>query len=263
MLIQGPEFQFVAGLVTGLSGGLLSGLFGVGGGIILIPMLKLALGLDQHHAQGVALAALILPNGLPAMIHYRRHGIVVLWGLVGVLILGFLPGIWVGAVVAGKIPEGPLRWIFVGFLILLAIRTSVSRPDSENVALAPEQPTTAVSPWKGVLVGVVGGLFAGLLGIGGGVVMIPLLTIWLRLPQHQAQLTSLAVLLPPIGLPGLLVYAHGSSNFPWLVLYGLVLGFLLGTYLGARLATNTSGPRLRKAFAGLMLLTASLMMWKG
>lgn len=262
MLIHGPEFQFVAGLIAGLSGGLLSGLFGVGGGIILIPMLRLALGLDQHEAQGVALAALLLPNGLPAMIHYRRHGIPVNWGLAGVLILGFLPGIWGGAMVAGKIPEGPLRWIFVSFLVLLAIRTAISRQDSEY-GLSACPPLVAVSLWKGAAVGIVGGLFGGLLGIGGGVVMIPLLTIWLRLPQHQAQLTSLAVLLPPIGLPGLLVYARGSSHFPWVVLYGLVLGFLFGTYLGARFATNISGPRLQKAFAGLMVLTASLMIWKG
>ena len=60
-------------------------------------------------------------------------------------------------------------------------------------------------------------LCAGLLGIGGGVVMIPLLVIWLKLPQHEAQLVSIAVLLPPIGLPGVLVYARSQPNFPWLV----------------------------------------------
>jgi len=93
--------------------------------------------------------------------------------------------------------------------------------------------------------------------------MNPLLVWRLRLPQHQAQLASLAMMLPPIGLPGVLVYARSQQGLPWLILAGLAAGFLLGAYLGARLATGIRGPRLRKLFAGLMVLMAGLLLMRG
>jgi len=258
LLLIPSAVQLGAGLAVGLIGGVLSGLFGVGGGIVLIPLLHLGLGLNQHQAQGVTLAALLLPNGLPAMIQYRRSGVPFRVDLVWALILAFLPGIWIGAHTANRIPEVPLRWAFVGLLILLAIRTFLQKPD-EPFARPADLNTPIWVP--GLVIGLAGGFFAGLFGLGGGVVMIPLLGLWLRLPQHQAQMTSLAVLLLPIGLPGLWVYAHQQPYFPWFVLGGLALGFLLGTYFGARLAIRVSGPHLRKLFAGLMVLLAGMMLW--
>lgn len=258
-MILPSTLQLGAGLAIGLAGGVLSGLFGVGGGVVLTPMLHLGLGMNQHQAQGVTLAALILPNGLPALIEYRRKGTPIRWELVWALILAFLPGIWCGAHLARRIPEGPLRWGFVGFLVALAIRAFFQKPDNPSVLSGD----LARAAWiRGLVIGLLGGLFAGLLGLGGGVVMIPLLALWLRLPQHQAQMTSLAVLLPPIGLPGLWVYAHQQPNFPWFVLVGLAFGFISGTYFGARLAMRVSGPHLRKLFAGLMLFLAGMMLLK-
>ena len=259
MLNLGPQGQFVAGLATGLSGGVLSGLFGVGGGVILLPLLRLILGLRQHQAQGLTLAALLVPSGLPALLHYHRRGIGIPWALVGVMTLGFLPGVWAGALFAGRIPDGPLRWVFVSFLILLAAWTAFFRADPG----LPRCPARPALLGKGCLVGLAGGVCSGLFGIGGGVIIIPLLALWLRLPQHQAQLVSLVVMVPPIRLPGLLVYANGWGNFPWVILYGLASGFALGTYFGARLAMSIPGARLKGAFAGLMVVTAGMMIWKG
>ena len=249
-------------MATGLSGGLLSGLFGIGGGIILLPLLKLLLGLGQHQAQGITLAAMLVPGSIPALMHYHQRGIPIPWKLVGWLILGFLPGVWAGAVIAGLIPGCQLRWGFSGFLILLAIWTAARPVKGEDAKPAAPLGCTQLL-WKGVLVGMVGGLLSGLLGIGGGVIMIPLLALWLRLPQHQAQLVSLAVLVLPIRLPGVLVYAQESGVFPWFILFGLASGFAFGTYFGARFATALSGRRLRNSFAGLMLVTAGMMIWKG
>ena len=256
-----PAFQLIAGFGTGMAGGALSGLFGVGGGVLLVPLLRLVLGMNQHQAQGVTLAALLLPSSLPAMIHYRRQGIPIHWPLVWALILSFLPGVWAGAKLANRIPDGPLRMGFVAFLVILALRTFLQKPAGQEAGNVHDSEAHVV--WPGLIIGLAGGLLSGLLGIGGGVVMIPLMGIWLKIRQHQAQLTSLAVLLPPIGLPGLLVYAGHQSAFPWFVMAGLAVGFVSGTYMGARAATNLSGARLRKAFAGLMCLTAGLMVWKG
>ena len=254
---MGSTFQFFAGMAAGLGGGLLSGLFGVGGGLVLIPLLALLLGLHQHQAQGVTLAALLLPNSLPAVLHFRSRGIPVHWPLVGALIVGFLPGVWAGAQVANRIPEWPLRIGFVCFLLLLAIRTFLQK---RSLPGADEEPRPA-PPWApGLAIGLVGGLCAGLLGIGGGVVMIPLMVIWLKLPQHEAQLASIAVLLPPVGLPGVLVYARSQQGFPWMVLIGLALGFQAGAFGGARMATQIAGLRLQKLFAVVMVLLAGILL---
>jgi hypothetical protein len=100
---------------------------------------------------------------------------------------------------------------------------------------------------------------SGLLGLGGGVVIIPLLVTFLKLPQHQAQATSLAVMLPPIFLPGVLVYAAAQKGLPWAILGGVAAGFMLGALLGARLATTVKGPALRILFAVVMVAMAVLM----
>ena len=128
----------LASVVAGLGGGVLSGLFGVGGGMVLIPLLGLTLGLNQHQAQGVALAAMLLPNGLPAVLYMRRQGIPIHWVLVGFLTLGFLPAVWVGARIANLIPEPALR---LGFACVLAALAGYSllRPHSAPEAEASRE----------------------------------------------------------------------------------------------------------------------------
>ena len=253
--------QLLAGLGAGLAGGVLSGIFGIGGGIVLVPLLALALGLDQHKAQGVTLAAMILPIGLPAVLHYRRSGVRILWTLVGILILGFLLGVFAGSELANSIPERPLRYGFVAFLIFVAVRMLMQKEGGAGRPGAMDRP--AGDYWiPGLVIGMTGGLASGLLGIGGGIIIIPLVAWWLGFSQTEAQVTSLAVMLPPIGLPGVLVYAQAQSGLPWLLLGGLALGFASGAYLGARLATRLKGPLLRHAFVVLVLVSAVLMAMK-
>jgi uncharacterized membrane protein YfcA len=216
----------------------------------------LVLRLPQHQAQGLSLAVLLLPNGLPAILQYRKAGIRLPWRIAGLVILAFLPGVALGALVANRIPDGPMKWIFAGLLVLLAARTFLQ--SGQDVRGHGEAP--AILWMRALVIGLVGGLFSGLLGIGGGLVMIPMMGFLLRMSQHEAQLLSLAVMLPPVGLPGLWVYLQHQSSFPWLILVGLALGFLLGTYLGARLATRLAAPMLRKGFALLMVLMAILML---
>ena len=242
------------GIGTGLTGGLLSGLFGIGGGIVLIPLLGLLLGLNQHQAQGMSLAVMLLPNSLPAVLHYRREGIPIHVRLVLVMMVGFLVGIVAGARVATAIPDGPLRMSFAVFLALVALRTLLRKGGSADGVAASLSWRRVALP--GLLIGAAGGLSSGLLGIGGAVVMIPLMTWLLALSQHEAQLASLTLLLPPLGLPGVWVYVRHQGSLPWVVLGFVALGFLLGAHLGARTATRLRGPRLQQAFAGLLLTVA-------
>jgi uncharacterized membrane protein YfcA len=247
--------------LSGLVAGLLSGVFGIGGGVVLVPMLALVLGLGQHDAQGMTLAILLLPVGLAAVIEYHRSGRV-RWILVGPLIAGFLAGVWLGSVGATAVAELPLRLGFVAFLVALAIRNwrAADRPRGAATAAPPRHPRHVLL--HALWIGAAGGVASGLLGIGGAVLMIPLLVAVLGLGQHEAQGTSLAVMLPPVGLPGVLVYSGARGGLPWLVIGCVAGGFLLGGALGARVARRVAGPALVRGFAVFQLLVAIGLLWR-
>lgn len=250
--------HLLEGLGTGLCGGALSGLFGVGGGVVMVPLLGLVLNLDQHRAQGATLAAMLLPIGLPAVIQYRRRGVVSSLRLVGVLILGFLAGVTGGALVANLIPSTPLRWGYALFLVFLAVltflRAEIPALDRASTPFRPE------GLWvRGLPIGLLAGVVSGLTGLGGAVVVVPLVAARFRMSQHEAQLTSLMMLLPPIGLPGVVVYARAQGGLPWAVILGVALGFAVGALGGARVATRMPGHRLKQIYAGIVLLMALLV----
>jgi uncharacterized membrane protein YfcA len=182
---------------------------------------------------------------------------------VGFLTIGFMGGVWLGAQLANRIPETPLRYGFAGLLAFLALQMAFGRnPEGTATETAPDLATPRI--WlPGILIGLAGGLASGLLGIGGAILMNPLLVSRLRLPQHQAQVTSLALMLAPIGLPGVIVYIQARGGLPWVILSGLALGFMAGAYGGAKMATRIKGARLRLVFAGLMAFMAILLLIRG
>jgi uncharacterized membrane protein YfcA len=98
-----------------------------------------------------------------------------------------------------------------------------------------------------VLIGVFGGIAAGLFGVGGGVVIVPALIYWAGFSQHLATGTSLAVLLPPIGLAATIeYYRHGNVNVQAAII--LALSMFAGAWVGAYFANQMRGPHLRLLF---------------
>ena len=98
-----------------------------------------------------------------------------------------------------------------------------------------------------LLIGAIAGVAAGLFGVGGGIVLVPALIYWSGFSQHLATGTSLAVLLPPIGLAATLeYYRHGNVDVGAAVL--LAVGLFTGAWVGAYLANQMKGPHLRLAF---------------
>ncbi len=242
---------------AGLAAGVLSGFFGVGGNFILVPLLALALGLTQHQAQGLTLAALLPPLGAPAVWQYRRAGVPLLWPVVGFLILGFLPAIPLGSLVANVLPGPVLRIVFAVLLSVAAVRTW------RTPKAHAERPHLATPPPRYVLfslgAGFVAGFASGLLGIGGAIVLIPMLTRGLGLSQKQAQATSLAMLLPPIALPGVWVYAQAQGGLPWGSLLPVALGFVVGSFAGAKLNHLVTPVRLTRGFGVLLGVSALVL----
>ena len=100
----------------------------------------------------------------------------------------------------------------------------------------------------GILVGLIGGTLSGLTGLGGGFIMVPLLVYLFGMTQHGAQGTSLAVLLPPLGLLAFLQY-YRNGHVDLQVAALVALGFFFGGYIGGSVAQLISGPMLRKGFA--------------
>jgi len=109
-----------------------------------------------------------------------------------------------------------------------------------------------------VILGIVAGTLSGILGIGGGIILIPALVFIFGLTQHQAQGTTLALMVPPIGLLAAVRYYQGGNVK--LGMAGFIcIGFFLGGWIGANLVQNISEPLLRKGFA-IFLLFVSLRM---
>lgn len=105
-------------VLLGLVAGVLSGMFGIGGGTILIPALVYLLGLTQHQAQGTVLAVMVAPIGLLAAMRYYYNGNVKL-GMAGFICIGFFVGAFVGAGLIQKMPDDNLRRIFGVFLAVI------------------------------------------------------------------------------------------------------------------------------------------------
>jgi uncharacterized membrane protein YfcA len=176
-------------------------------------------------------------------------------GLVALLVAGFLAGVGGGAALANALPERTMRLVFVAFLGFTAWRSW--RAGAGGAAAGPHR-----SRWHGLWIGALGGAAAGLLGIGGAIVMIPLLTGVLGQSRHQAQGTSLATMLPPVGLPGVLVYARAQGGLHWPLVATLALAFAASGLLGARIANRTRADRLSRAFALYVCAVAAMLLWK-
>jgi len=118
-----------------------------------------------------------------------------------------------------------------------------------------------MNPLSYICLGVVAGTLAGVFGIGGGVILIPALVYLFGLSQHQAQGTTLAILVPPIGLLAAMRYYH-SGNVKLNLAVFICIGFFVGGLLGAHLVQNLPGLALKKMF-GIFLLAVSLRMILG
>jgi len=110
-----------------------------------------------------------------------------------------------------------------------------------------------------ILIGLLGGGLGGLVGLGGGFVMVPLLVYLFQMEQHVAQGTSLAIILLPVALPSVLQYWR-AGNVNVAVAAFAALGFLVGSYAGGTLAQLIGGPLLRRLFAGLLMVVAHDLM---
>jgi uncharacterized membrane protein YfcA len=174
---------------VGLLAGLLSGLFGVGGGTVIVPLLVLLLGFDQRFAAGTSLAA-IVPTAAVGVITYAIDGHVA-WIPALILAAGAVGGAQIGTWLLPKLSQTALRWSFVAFLVAVIVSLYFVIP-SRDAELA----LTWITGPSLLALGVVTGILAGLLGVGGGIVVVPALLLLFGTSDLIARGTSLLMMIP-------------------------------------------------------------------
>ncbi len=111
-----------------------------------------------------------------------------------------------------------------------------------------------------IAVGLLAGVVSGLIGVGGGIVIVPALVLFMGVSQHEAQGTSLAMMIPPIGILAVLEY-HKKGHIRWEVAAWLAVGFIVGALLGSKLAIWMPKETLKKVYGGLLILVAARLIF--
>jgi uncharacterized membrane protein YfcA len=249
-----------------LAVGVLVGLLGIGGGVVLVPALVYLLHYDQHLAQGTSLFILLPPIGLGALREYWKNGQVDLRAGI-YCALGFLAGGYGGAKIAVPMPSNVLKAMFGWFLMMSAVllwrkTRAANAPDPVDAAPPGRNPLRALGIFcaAGFC-----GVAAGMVGIGGGVLLVPLLGLLFGFRQHRAQGTSLIALIPPTGLLAFLAYWRaGYVDVDTGVL--LIPGVFIGGILGGGMARRLDARRMAELFAGLMFVLGGWQVfsaWRG
>jgi len=240
--------------ILGLVVGVLVGLLGIGGGVVLVPAMVYLLHFDQHLAQGTSLFILLPPIGLGALRGYWKNQQVDLRAGI-ICAIGFTLGGYGGGRIAVPMASQRLQAVFGFFLMLSAFllwrKTRQAAAEGESAGKGIEQ--SFARDFGVFLIAGFCGVAAGMVGIGGGVLLVPLLGLLFGFSQHRAQGTSLVALIPPTGLLAFLLYAK-AGYISWQSGFLLIPGVFLGGILGAKLAKTLNPRRMRLVFAAAMAL---------
>ena len=255
-------------LALGLATGVLAGLLGVGGGLLMVPMLVMMfsaqagfpVGEILHMALGTSMAV-ILFTSLASLRAHHRHG-AVMWPVVAQITPGILLGTGVGTLFAAQVPAKPLAIFFTAFVCVVAVQMALN--------LKPKAARQLPGAFGVAGVGVGIGAVSALVAIGGGSLTVPFLT-WCNVRVQQAIGTSAAVGFPIAvggslgyvfngwGHPGLPEWSLGFVYLPAFAL--LVPASMLTAPLGARLAHRLPVATLKRIFSGVLIFLAVKMLW--
>lgn len=186
--LDGSARSIIVLIVVGMLVGVLSGMFGIGGGTVIVPAL-VWLGLSQRNAAATSTLA-IVPTSISGVVSYATGGHVD-WLAAVLLFCGMFVGGQIGSWLLSRLPELALRWIFVAFLVFVVINQVSFVPSRDHQIVMTVATGVCLA-----LLGVVIGMLAGLLGIGGGALAVPALSILFGASDLIARGTSLLAMFP-------------------------------------------------------------------
>jgi hypothetical protein len=236
------------GVAIGLTGGFLGALIGLGGGVVMIPLMTTLLKLTQLKAHGTSLVAVVF-TALAGAITYYFHGAAD-WKVAALIAATAMITARFGALYANSLPEKKLKRAFGVMLILVALLLFVRGflPKSAS----QHGPVVYVIIFLGT--GVVTGFISGMMGGGGGVIMIPPMVLLAGMPQQLAQGTSLLAMIPVCLIGSLTHYRLGNVKLK--IAIGISAGAIAGGYIGGTVANIL--PELH-----LKIIFSIVLMWLG
>jgi len=239
-------------VALGAATGFMSGLFGIGGGILMVPGLIFLLRFDSHRAHATSLAAM-LPMAIAGLVTYAYNGRVD-WPLVGLLSLGSVFGALVGTSLLTRMSRRGLALVFSVPLVGAAVRMMF------EISAEGRAPLTVLTAIVIVVIGLVTASVASLLGIGGGIVLVPLLTVVFDVPPVVAKGTALAVILPMSSVGTMRNRTNSLVEFRAALALGLT-GVVMAP-MGA-IVSNTISPQTSSVlFALLLAVVTARMLWQ-
>ncbi|HEY6764782.1 MAG TPA: sulfite exporter TauE/SafE family protein [Candidatus Sulfotelmatobacter sp.] len=250
-------------LILGFFAGLLGALTGIGGGVLLTPILALHFGIPIRQAIGTSLVAVITTSAASSSVHLQRHTTDIRLGMTLELATAF--GAAVTAYLVGYFNRNALEGLFAAFLLyssfVIIRRGGKVKPDealaaSENAAL-PVGAEFVIPPYEpqryplGLSMSLVAGALSGLLGIGGGPIKVPLMYIFMKVPLMVATATSNFMIGVTAAASAIVYYRRGDILVE--IAAPLAVGVFLGSLLGARLA-----PRIHSRYVVVLLVAIML-----
>lgn len=235
---------------VGVLAGFLSGLFGVGGGILIVPGLVTLARMPQRLAHGTSLAA-IVPIALSGVAGYAVADAVD-WPAAGLIALGAVWGALLGTRVLHAAHQDTLRIAFAAFLLLTALRLLLVVPEASGRGELTVPLALAL-----VGLGLVSGTLAGLLGVGGGIVIVPALVVLFSVPDAVAKGTSLLVIVPTATAGTVSNVRRGNADLPVAATVGL---FGVASAFGAAALSVDLDPAVSSVLFGLLLVAVATRM---
>ena len=273
-----PLFFTLLVAAISLSAGVLGSLVGVGGGIIVVPALSLLLGVDIRHAIAASIISVIATSSGAASAYVRER--ITNIRLAMLLEIATAAGALTGACLAAYISG---RWLFILFGVILSYTSwSMLQKKKTAAAVLPPDPmadslrlhgsyydralgqevTYRVARTKlGLAVSYVAGTVSGLLGIGGGVLKVPVMNLGMGIPIKVCTATSNFMIGVTAATSAAVYFMRGDVQ-PF-VAAPVAVGVLLGAKLGSRLLGRLPNHVIRLAFVAVLLLSATQMLWKG
>ncbi len=250
------EQQIVLLLIGGI-GGILSGFLGIGGGVVLIPLLVYWGGISVKAAASVSLVVIIFASLSGIYAHRRNIDLKIGAWLAVSSVVGALAGAYLG----NWVSEVLLKTIFM--LVVLAAALMLVLPRNEGCE-SPKRDLgnreSGKRQYKALLIGLGQGILTGMLGVGGGFIIVPLMICFLDMPTVSAIGTSLAVIFFS-GLSGLVLKAATHQVVLATVLW-VILGAVPGAQIGAWAANNCQPRRLQLSLLILLLIILGKMVWE-